>query len=113
MLKFIIEIILWCFCIYGIMSLILDIFCKSTYKKINNNINMILTVNNVEDEIENYIRTLQFDNSIFYNNLVIIDLDSSDKTFDILSKFEKTNNNIKILNKDNGINYLKGNFNIF
>ena len=47
MFRFIIEIILWSLCIYGILSLIKDVFEASTYNKISENVKLILTVKDV------------------------------------------------------------------
>lgn len=106
MLKFFIEVIFWSFCIYGLMSLIKDIIEEYTYKKIQKNIKMILTVKDVESGIENYIRELKFGKN-FFNNLVVIDLDSKDKTVDVLNELEKDCINMKTLSRKEGIDYLK------
>lgn len=105
MLNFIVEAIFWCFCIYGILSLIKDIIEESTYKKIQKNIKIILTVKNVESGIENYIRELKFGKN-FFNNLVVIDLDSVDNTVEILNEIEKDCVNMKTLTRREGIDYI-------
>ena len=105
MLNFIVEAIFWCFCIYGILSLIKDFLEERTYKKIQENIKIILTVKNVESGIENYIRELKFGKN-FFNNLVVIDLDSADNTVEILKESEKDCINVKTLNREEGINYI-------
>ena len=105
MLKFILEILFWSLCIYGILSLAKDIFEASTYNKISHRVKLILTVKDVEEGIENYIRELNFGKN-FYNNLAVIDLDSKDKTRDILQELQKDCMNIKILSKDEGRKYV-------
>ena len=105
MLRFIIEIILCTFCLYGVLSFFKDIFNTSTYNKISNRVKLILTVRNVEDGIENYIRELNLGKN-FYNNLVVIDLDSEDRTIEILEELQKDCMNIKILSKQEGEVYL-------
>lgn len=97
--------IIWCFALYGILVMIQDIIRNSTYHKIEENIKLIMTVKDVEDGIENYIRELNFSKN-FYNNLVVIDLDSNDDTINILRELEKENINLKILNKNEGKEYL-------
>lgn len=105
MLEAIIYGIIWCFAIYGILVMIQDITRNFTYQKVEENVKLIMTVKNVEEGIENYIRELKFSKN-FYNNLVVIDLDSTDDTLDILRELEKENINMKILNKMEGKEYL-------
>lgn len=106
MFKFVLEILFWSLCIYGIMNLIKDIFDNNTYNKISHKVKIILTVKDVEEGIENYIRELNLGKN-FYNNLVVIDLDSQDRTVDILKEMQKDCINIKILSKEEGKEYLK------
>ena len=65
-----------------------------------------MTVKDVEDGIENYVRELSFGRN-FYNNIVIIDLDSKDETLCILKELEKENINMKILDSREGKEYLQ------
>lgn len=97
--------IIWCFAIYGILVMIQEITRSCTYQKVEENIKLIMTVKDVENGIENYIRELKFGKN-FYNNLVVIDLGSTDDTVEILRELEKENINIKILTKDEGKKYL-------
>lgn len=105
MFNFIVEVIIWCLCIYGFMSLIKDIIEEHTYKKIQKNVKLILTVKDVESGIENYIRELKFGRN-FFNNLVVIDLESQDNTINVLNELEKECINMKILNKKDGKEYM-------
>lgn len=106
MLEIIIYGIIWCFAIYGILVMMQEITRNNTYKKIEENVKLIMTVKNVENGIENYVREISLGRN-FYNNLVIIDLDSEDETLGILKELEKENINLKILNKVEGKEYLK------
>ena len=106
MLEMIIYGLLWCFAVYGILVMLQEITRKSTYRKVEENVKLIMTVKNVEDGIENYVRELNMGNN-FYNNLVVIDLDSQDDTLCILKELEKENINLKILNKQEGKEYLE------
>lgn len=99
--------IIWCFAIYGILVMIQDITRNFTYHKVEENVKLIMTVKNVEDGIENYIRELKFSKN-FYNNLVVIDLGSTDDTLGILKELERENINMKILTAEEGKEYLKG-----
>lgn len=105
MLEIIIYGLIWCFAVYGILVMIQEIMRNSTYHKIEENVKLIMTVKNVENGIENYVRELNMGRN-FYNNLVVIDLDSEDDTLCILKELEKENINLKILNSREGKDYL-------
>lgn len=109
MLEVIVYGLIWCFAVYGILVMIQEITRKSTYRKVEENVKLIMTVKNVENGIENYIRELNMGKN-FYNNLVVIDLESTDDTLCILRELEKENINLKILTKDEGKDYLKKQF---
>lgn len=106
MLEFIVQLVIWILCIYGLFSIIQDCVNFNTYKKLEENIKFVMTVKNVENEIEEYIRELTYGRN-FYNNLVVIDLESEDDTMDILHKLEREKFNMKVLDKNEGIEYLK------
>lgn len=106
MLEIIVYGLIWCFAIYGILVMIQELTRKNTYRKIEENVKLIMTVKNVEDGIENYVRELSMGRN-FYNNLVIIDLNSTDETLSILRELEKENINLKILTEQEGKNYLE------
>ena len=106
MLEALVYGIIWCFALYGILVMMQEIMRNSTYKKIEENVKLIMTVKNVENGIENYVRELSFGRK-FYNNLVIIDLESDDETLCILKELEKENINLKVLSKSDGESYLK------
>lgn len=106
MFEMVIYGIIWCFAVYGILVMIQEIARNHTYHKIEENTKLILTVKNVEEGIENYIRELSCGRN-FYNNLVVIDLNSEDDTLYILKELEKENINMKILTYDEGKKYLE------
>ena len=106
MLEVIVYGLIWCFAIYGILVMIQEITRKSTYKKIEENVKLIMTVKNAEEGIENYIREISMGKN-FYNNLVVIDLNSTDETLSILKELEKENINLKILNESEEKKYLE------
>lgn len=105
MFEIVIYGLIWCFAVYGILVMIQEISRSSTYKKIEENVKLIMTVKDAENGIENYVRELMLGKN-FYNNLVVIDLDSTDDTLCILRELEKENINLKILNKIEGKEYL-------
>ena len=106
MLEAFIYGIIWCFAVYGILVMIQEVTRNNTYRKIEENVKLIMTVKNAENGIENYIREVSLGRN-FYNNLVVIDLGSEDETLGILKELEKENINMKVLNKDEGKDYLK------
>ncbi len=106
MLEVFVYGIIWCFAVYGMLVMIQEIIRNNTYHKVKENIKLIMTVKNVEDGIENYIRELSFGRN-FYNNLVVIDLESEDDTVCVLRELEKENINMKILTKEEGKKYLE------
>lgn len=105
-MEFIVYLLVWIFCIYGILSLIQDNMRMKSYRAIQENIKIILTVKDVEDGIENYIRELSFGKN-FFNNLVVIDMESRDDTIKILKELEDEDINLKILEKNDGKIYLE------
>lgn len=105
MLETVIYGLIWCFAVYGILVMFQEIVRNGTYQKVEENVKLIMTVKNVENGIENYIRELNMGRN-FYNNLVVIDLDSDDDTLCILKELEKENINLKILNISEGKEYL-------
>ena len=105
MLNIFIDIIIWIFCIYGVFSIIQDYIKFNTYKKVEENIKLIITVKDCENEIEEYIRELTYGRN-FYNSLIVIDLDSNDETKKILNKLEEEKYNMNIMDKEQGRIYL-------
>ena len=105
MLNFILEVIKWVLCLYGLFSVIQDYMNYKIYEKIKEKIKFVMTVKDVEDGIETYIRELTFGKN-FFNRLVVIDLDSNDDTNKILHRLEKEKYNMKVLNKEEGKKYL-------
>lgn len=105
MLEMLIYALLWCFAIYGMLVMIQEILKVTSYDEIKENVKLIMLVKNAEDGIENYIREISLGRN-FYNNLVVIDLESEDDTVKILEELENENMNIKVLNRKEGEEYL-------
>lgn len=106
MLEAFIYGIIWCFAVYGILVMIQEVTRNNTYRKIEENVKLIMTVKNAEEGIENYVREISMGRN-FYNNLVVIDLNSTDETLSILRELEKENINLKILDEKEGKKYLE------
>ena len=56
MLEAFIYGIIWCFAVYGILVMIQEVTRNNTYRKIEENVKLIMTVKNAENGIENYIK---------------------------------------------------------
>lgn len=106
MINFFLTCFFWIFFIFGIYSFLIDIFKLNTYKKIKNNLKIIMIAKNVAEGIESYIREISYGKN-FYNNLVFIDNDSTDDTLNVLYGLQNEEFNIKILNKIEGKEYLE------
>ena len=89
MANFIFSVLLWTFALYGLFHFVISIF--RTYYKFRlsaNGIYVFIAVKNQENKIEGFLRTILF--KILYgeednvDNVFVIDLNSTDKTADIL-----------------------------
>lgn len=49
MLNFIVEVVIWILCVYGLLNIIKDIMEGLSYKKIKDKVKLILTVENAEE----------------------------------------------------------------
>lgn len=99
MLEFIKETIIWIFALYGFIEVIKSIKYAHTYANLKSDkMYFILAVKNQEDKIEGTVRSLLF--RILYgkedliNNVIIADLNSSDKTLEIAEKLEREYENV-------------------
>ncbi len=102
MQDFIINCFLWVCAIYGLIEMIKNILYIHSCNKINNNgINIVVTVKNQEDKIEGFLRSLNF--RLLYGkeecveNIIVVDLNSSDNTKKIVENITSDYTNIKFL----------------
>ena len=89
MLDFIFYSILWALALYGLLDIIKLLFYMFTHVKLNKNgMILILAVKNQEKHIEGFCRSVLFrflaGNKDYSNSIRITDLNSSDKTKDIV-----------------------------
>lgn len=89
--NFIINSILWTFALYGLFELIKQIIYMCTYTNLKaDGIYLIIGVKNQEEKIEGFLRTILF--RILYGkeenikDIIVADLDSTDKTKEIIDK---------------------------
>jgi len=102
MLDFMIQVVLWTLIIYisiEIARIIIYYWVLPNENKKNPQI--IITVNNCEDYIEGYLRSLIFrirhGKEKHINKIIIIDLDSKDNTKSIIEKLERDYEFIKLI----------------
>lgn len=98
--NFIINSILWTFALYGLFELIKQIIYMCTYTNLKaDGIYLIVAVKNQEEKIEGFLRTTLF--RILYGkeenikDIIVADLDSTDKTKEIIDKIAIDNGCIK------------------
>lgn len=101
MFDFIIVSIVWILAIYGfieIVKTILSLFIKIKFK--NDGIFLIIAVKNQENKIEGFIRTFLFrwiyGKEEYISDIYVIDLNSEDRTNEILEKLKNDYAQIKV-----------------
>lgn len=103
MVDFIANTILWTLALYGLFEIIKTIINIFTYTNLQSDgIYVIVAVKNQENKIEGFLRSFLF--RIIYGkeesikNIIVTDLDSSDKTISILNNLQKEYENLKVTN---------------
>ena len=96
-----ISIVMWTLALYGLFEIIKNIIYICTYTKLNSNgVYIIIAVKNQEEKIECFFRNLLF--RIIYgkeeiNNILVVDLNSKDKTKKIVENLSKEYEQINLL----------------
>ena len=92
--EFIINSILWTLALYGLFEIIKQILYMYTYTNLKaDGIYVIIAVKNQEEKIEGFLRSTLF--KIFYGkeetikNIIVADLNSTDKTKEIVDKISE------------------------
>ena len=103
MSEFIINGIFWVLAIYGLIEIVKTIINSFTYTNLKTDgIYIIIAAKDEEERIEGFIRSflskLSNEKGYLPKNIIITDLDSTDKTDEILSKLKLEYKNIKIIN---------------
>ena len=104
MLNFILTSILWILALYGLLDVIKGIIHMHKYPKvIFNGTDFIITVHNQENNIEYFLKLFVY--KMLYSkmdliDIIIVDLNSTDKTLEILKEFSKDFEFIKVLTLD-------------
>lgn len=103
MFNFVLNAFLWTFALYGLFEIIKTIIYIFTYTNLRSNgIYLIIATKNQEKTIEGFIRSIVF--RILYGKedaikeIIVADLDSEDKTLEILTNLEKEYSCLKVSN---------------
>jgi len=103
MLDFILKGILWVLALYGLAEIIKTIIYTYTYTGLKaDGIYLVVATKNQEKKIEGFIRSFLF--KLIYNkednlkDVIIVDLNSTDETKEIISKIGNDYDNVKISN---------------
>ena len=101
--NFIINSILWVLALYGLFELIRQIIYMITYTNMKaDGIYIIIAVKNQEERIEGFLRSVLF--KILYGkeenikDIIVTDLNSTDKTKEIINKMSTDYECVKITN---------------
>ena len=101
--NFIINSILWILALYGLFELIRQIIYMITYTNMKaDGIYIIIAVKNQEERIEGFLRSVLF--KILYGkeenikDIIVTDLNSTDKTKEIINKMSTDYECVKIIN---------------
>ncbi len=103
MKEFIVCTVVWTLALYGLFEILKEIIYMYTYTKFKSEgTYLLILTKNQEDYIENFLRTILF--KILYGkeeylkNIIIVDLNSTDATKEIVKKMAEDNENLKCLN---------------
>ena len=102
-MEFIAHTIFWTLALYGLFEIIKNIIYITTYTKFKSDgIHFIIAVKNQEEEIEGFIRSTMFKvlygKEEYLKNIIVADLESTDKTKIIAKKLEKEYDCLKVTN---------------
>ena len=101
--NFIINSLLWTFALYGLFELIKQIVYMFTYTNMKaDGIYIIIAVKNQEERIEGFLRSslfkLLYGKEEYIKDIIVADLDSTDKTKEIVNKMSIDYECVKITN---------------
>ncbi len=104
MVDFIFTSIIWILALYGLFEIIKTIIHIHKYPAVSfNETSFIITVHNQENNIEYFLKLLIY-KTLYYNfnipEIIIVDLNSTDNTLNILNNFAKDFSFITILTLD-------------
>lgn len=84
---------------YGLLSMMRDIVSEYTYTKINNDMKIYITLENIDKNLEYFVREISnIKRKNRFKSISIINLDKKNKNDIILEKLQEEDLNIKIIN---------------
>lgn len=103
MINFILYAILWTLALYGLFEIIKTIIYMCTYTNMKaDGIYLIIAVKNQEDKIEGFLRSslfkLLYGKEDYVKDIIVADLNSTDKTSEIVKKLSFDYECVKIIN---------------
>ena len=101
-MEFILNTIFWTLALYGLYEIIKNIIYINTYTKFKSKgIYLIIGVKDQEDVIEGFLRSILFKilygREEYFKNIIVADLESTDKTKEISKKLSKEYECLKVL----------------
>ena len=103
---FLLKVIGCVLLVYGLLSLVQDIFDEITYKKICHDMKMVIFAKGIEKNLDNFIIELYNIKKLnCYKQIVVIDLDKKDDIEKIKTRFINNEVNVDILNWEEGKEY--------
>lgn len=101
--NFIINSLLWTFALYGLFELVRQIINICTYTNMKaDGIYIIIAVKNQEERIEGFLRSclfkLLYGKEEYIKDIIVADLDSTDKTREIVNKMSLEYECVRITN---------------
>lgn len=103
MLDFIINAVIWTLALYGLFEIIKNIIYICSYTNLKSDgIYIIIAAKNQENKIEGFMRSIMFrllyGKEEYIKEIITVDLDSKDRTLEILNRLEKEYDCIKVSN---------------
>lgn len=98
----VISVIIWTLALYGLFEIIKNAIYICTYTSLKTKgIYLLIAVKNEEENIEYFLRNILF--KIIYGkeeieNIIAVDLNSKDKTREIIEKLEKEYEQLSLIN---------------
>ena len=102
MTDFLINALLWTLAIYGLLEITKTIIYMFTYTNMRaDGIYLIIAAKNQEEKIEGFLRSslfkLLYGKEDYVKNIMVTDLESMDKTKDILKKLSQDYDCVRVL----------------